>query len=143
MTRPVGGEPVGYTGTEHLPNSKISRRATEVQASKKWDPPGGVLGDLVRASESRAETLRFTSAELTARAAVALPALSFMDALDRKTVAVIAEVKRASPSKGAINPSLEIAEHCRTYEAGGAAAISILTEPVQFGGTIEDLAAAR
>src|SRR4051812_11589779 len=124
MTRPVGGEPVGYTGTEHLPNSKISRRATEVQASKKWAPPEGVLGDLVRASESRAETLRSSSAELNTPAAEALPARSFMEALERETVAVIAEVKRASPSKGAINASLDIAEQCRAYEVGGAAAIS-------------------
>ena len=56
---------------------------------------------------------------------------------------LIAEVKRASPSKGAINPSLDPAGLARSYERGGAAAISVLTERVSFGGSLQDLREAR
>lgn len=131
------------TGTEHLPNSKISRRATEVQGSKKWAAPTGVLGDLVRAAGSRVRALEPTRESLTTAAAAASTSPSFLDVLERATVAVIAEVKRASPSKGAINAALDIDAQCGAYERGGAAAISVLTEPSRFAGTIEDLIAAR
>jgi indole-3-glycerol phosphate synthase len=57
-------------------------------------------------------------------------------------VSVIAEVKRSSPSKGAINPGLDVGQQVRAYEAGGAAAISILTEPTRFGGSNDDLTSA-
>jgi indole-3-glycerol phosphate synthase len=58
-------------------------------------------------------------------------------------VAIIAEVKRSSPSKGAINPGLDVEKQVREYEKGGAAAISILTEPQRFGGSNHDLIRAR
>lgn len=57
-------------------------------------------------------------------------------------VAVIAEAKRASPSMGAIRPSLDPATQVRSYAAGGAAAISILTDGPGFGGSMADLAGA-
>jgi indole-3-glycerol phosphate synthase len=52
---------------------------------------------------------------------------------------IIAEIKRASPSKGLINASLDAAAQARRYAAGGAAAISVLTEPDHFQGSIADL----
>ncbi len=58
-------------------------------------------------------------------------------------VAVIAEVKRASPSKGAMAAIADPAALARDYEAGGASIISVLTEPRRFAGSLEDLAAVR
>lgn len=55
-------------------------------------------------------------------------------------MAVIAEVKRASPSKGDIAPDLDAATQARAYLDGGAAAVSVLTEPERFKGSLGDLA---
>jgi len=76
-----------------------------------------------------------------ARSAGTVP--SFRGALQGQRVGVIAEVKRSSPSRGAINPALDLARQVRAYEAGGAAAISVLTEPTRFGGSADDLVLAR
>ena len=64
-------------------------------------------------------------------------------ALSGDDVAVIAEVKRASPSKGALAAIADPATLAMDYEAGGARVISVLTEPRRFGGSLEDLAAVR
>jgi indole-3-glycerol phosphate synthase len=64
-------------------------------------------------------------------------------ALSGEDVAVIAEVKRASPSKGALAAIADPATLAMDYEAGGARVISVLTEPRRFGGSLEDLAAVR
>ena len=64
--------------------------------------------------------------------------------LARPGLHVIAEVKRRSPSSGQIAaPDDDIVARARAYEAGGAAAISVLCEPHWFGGSIDDLAAVR
>jgi len=71
-------------------------------------------------------------------------ALSGVAALaDPDAVRVIAEVKRSSPSKGALAAIADPAALARDYEAGGAGAISVLTERRRFGGSIEDLIAVR
>jgi indole-3-glycerol phosphate synthase len=56
---------------------------------------------------------------------------------------IIAEIKRASPSKGIINDKIDVAETARNYERGGAGAISVLTEEDRFQGSLEDLKTAR
>jgi indole-3-glycerol phosphate synthase len=56
---------------------------------------------------------------------------------------IIAEFKRASPSKGAINPAADAAETARQYETAGAAATSVLTEEDHFNGSIDDLVKVR
>jgi indole-3-glycerol phosphate synthase len=58
-------------------------------------------------------------------------------------LAVIAEIKRRSPSKGDLNASLDSADMARRYEHGGAACLSVLTDEEFFGGSADDLAAAR
>ena len=52
-------------------------------------------------------------------------------------------MKRSSPSRGAIRPGASVTEIVSTYEAGGARACSILTEPNWFGGSLDDLVEAR
>jgi indole-3-glycerol phosphate synthase len=64
-------------------------------------------------------------------------------AFSRSEVAVIAEVKRASPSKGALAAIADPAALAVDYEAGGARIISVLTEQRRFGGSLADLAAVR
>jgi indole-3-glycerol phosphate synthase len=66
-----------------------------------------------------------------------------MAVLKGQDVAVIAEVKRASPSRGAMAAITDPAALARDYESGGASVISVLTEPRYFGGSLDDLAAVR
>ncbi|GIJ21451.1 indole-3-glycerol phosphate synthase [Micromonospora lutea] len=76
-------------------------------------------------------------------AANAPPPLDAYAALRRPGVAVIAEVKRASPSKGKLADIADPADLAGEYAAGGARAISVLTEGRWFGGSLDDLAAVR
>lgn len=65
--------------------------------------------------------------------------LTLADALRRDDLAVIAEVKKASPSKGVIRESFEPRDIAIQYEAAGAAAVSVLTEPHHFQGSLDHL----
>ena len=67
----------------------------------------------------------------------------FAEALARPGTSVIAEHKRRSPSAGTIREGASCAEIVRAYERGGAAALSIITEEVHFGGSLQDLREAR
>lgn len=68
----------------------------------------------------------------------------FRAALDQaEHLAVISEVKRRSPSKGDLNIGLDAAELAATYERGGASCLSVLTDVEHFGGSVDDLQAAR
>jgi indole-3-glycerol phosphate synthase len=82
--------------------------------------------------------------ELEARIASAPPALDPMPGIrSAEGVAVIAEVKRSSPSKGALADIPEPGELARSYAAGGASAISVLTEERRFSGSLADLDEVR
>ncbi len=82
-------------------------------------------------------------AELRDRAAEATPARPFGAALTSPGLQVIAEVKRRSPSAGEMAPGLDPAVQAAAYVAGGAAAISVLTEPDYFAGSLDDLRSVR
>jgi indole-3-glycerol phosphate synthase len=63
--------------------------------------------------------------------------------LQQNRINIIAEIKRASPSKGVINDKIDVAEIAGNYEKGGACAISVLTEEDRFKGSLEDLKTVR
>lgn len=67
----------------------------------------------------------------------------FSEALVQEGISLIAEMKRASPSKGPIRPDATVTDIVRAYEAAGASACSVLTEPHWFGGSLDDLVEAR
>ena len=122
-----------------------SRTVTEAQVfSRQWTPPIGVLGGIMAEAAGRVASIGEADRRLIERAAAAAPpAPSFLDAFGRDEVAIIAEVKRRSPSKGALREAIAAHEQALAFELGGAAAISVLTEPEHFGGTLADLESAR
>jgi indole-3-glycerol phosphate synthase len=81
--------------------------------------------------------------ELKERARRMPPALDPVPLLRSPGVGVIAEVKRASPSRGTLAPIEDPAGLARAYASGGALAVSVLTEGRRFGGSLSDLAAVR
>jgi indole-3-glycerol phosphate synthase len=109
------------------------------------DTAVSVLDDiLVGVREDLAERQSRTSLdELKERVAARPPALDGAAALRGPGVAVIAEVKRSSPSKGALAAIADPAALAADYEAGGASIISVLTERRRFGGSLADLDAVR
>lgn len=82
-------------------------------------------------------------AEVLALAERQKPALDFAASLAQPGISLIAEVKRASPSRGLLAPEFEPVELARTYAQNGARAISVLTEPRFFQGSLAHLAAIR
>ena len=105
----------------------------------------GVLDDIivgVRAdlAERQAAVDLATLADRVARVA---PPRNPMGAFASPTLSVISEVKRRRPSKGALAEIPDPAQLAREYEAGGASAISVLTERHRFNGTLDDLDAVR
>jgi indole-3-glycerol phosphate synthase len=85
-----------------------------------------------------------TALEKAARDPRLFPPRPFLNALTAtQATAVIAEVKRRSPSKGELDPGLDPRALARSYEQGGASCLSVLTDAEHFGGSPEDLRAAR
>lgn len=83
-------------------------------------------------------------AEVERAALEASPPLDVLEALSpRDRVRIIAEIKRASPSRGALADIPDPASLAEAYQLGGASAISVLTEARRFGGSLEDLVAVR
>ncbi len=109
-----------------------SRTGTEAQESfqREWIPPAGTLGELVRATSARVHRGDEKFVGL-------IP--SFAAALRQDFVALIAEIKRSSPSKGVIRADLDAGRQAAEFERGKASAISVLTEPLRFGGSPMDI----
>ncbi|MEO3935511.1 indole-3-glycerol phosphate synthase TrpC [Dermatophilaceae bacterium Soc4.6] len=109
-------------------------------------PAPSVLHDLivgVRADLAEREAL-VSRDDLQRRLPDVAPAIDATTALRRaRGLAVVAEVKRSSPSKGALAPIADPAALAASYAAGGATAVSVLTERHRFGGSLDDLAAVR
>jgi len=101
----------------------------------------------VKVREITTARIRLPFVEMQARARDAAPARDFTAALrariEKKQPAVIAEIKKASPSKGLICANFQPAETARTYAAHGAACLSVLTDESFFQGSTDALKAAR
>ena len=114
-----------------------------MQANSLWTPPTGTLGAIVAEAEVRAQAMEAMRDALE-RDSLRMPAgPSLRVALRQDSVTLLAEVKRRSPSRGAIAAGLDAVEQARAYTDGGSAGVSILTEPAHFGGSNADLLDVR
>ena len=107
---------------------------------------GTYLAEIVAAHRARAASDDRDPAELEAAASRAPATRGFTATLSQASasgLAVIAEIKRRSPSKGDLDPSLDPVALAAEYAAGGANCLSVLTDARYFGGSPEDLRAAR
>ena len=103
----------------------------------------GMLDEILGATEPRARSAAARADDLRDAMSRAPVVRDFSRTLVAPGLSVIAEVKRRSPSAGDLAVELDPSDQARRYSAGGAAAISVLTEPHYFGGSLEDLAAVR
>jgi indole-3-glycerol phosphate synthase len=103
-----------------------------------------VLDRILEATRERVVDLRARRAAVMSKAEEMPTPPSFRDALAGSSrLGVIAEIKRRSPSRGQLAPSLDVPSRARSYAQGGAVALSVLTEPAFFDGDPSDLAAAQ
>jgi indole-3-glycerol phosphate synthase len=102
------------------------------------------LDDIVAWHRQRSENDGRSFDELLSKAKNCMPTRGFASAIrSAPNLAVIAEIKRRSPSKGDLNATLDAAEIARQYEQGGASCLSVLTDNNHFGGSVSDLQVAR
>jgi len=104
----------------------------------------GILAEIVEQKKLEVAELRPRAAELERAGRDRLSAArDFASALRSKSPAVIAEIKKASPSKGVLQQNFRPAATAEAYEAGGAACLSVLTDRHFFQGSLSDLESAR
>ena len=102
--------------------------------------PRATLEQILKVTRARVAALQACSSDLARRAATAPAPRPFLRLPLGPTLGVVAEIKRRSPSQGAIRPDLDPVAHARAYARGGAVAISVLTDEAHFGGSLDDLA---
>ncbi len=94
-------------------------------------------------AEVEARRRRVSIAELESQLGPATRGRPFSEALIDEGISLIAEMKRASPSRGPIRPGASVSDVVSAYQRAGASAVSVLTEPNWFGGSLDDLVEAR
>jgi indole-3-glycerol phosphate synthase len=102
-----------------------------------------VLDKILQSADERADIADRRLDALVAATATAEPLRSFKSAISGPGLSVIAEIKRRSPSAGDIDLDLDPVTVAMRYQAGGADAISVLTEPHFFGGSLDEMTAVR
>lgn len=102
-----------------------------------------ILARIVETKQLELARLRPVRAELERRAMARSAARDFRTALTADPPAIIAEFKKASPSKGVLQPDYDPSVIARSYESGGASALSVLTDRDYFQGSLNDLENAR
>ena len=102
-----------------------------------------VLDSIIEGVKEDLESRRLSRAQIQELVEKAVPARADLQSFTNNSLSLIAEVKRASPSKGSLAPIADPALLAARYEKGGASAISVLTERRRFGGSLEDLDAVR
>jgi len=102
------------------------------------------LDDIVAWHRQRAHDDTRSFSDLLSEAKSCVPTRGFAASIrDTPHLAVIAEIKRKSPSKGDLNASLNPADLAQQYQRGGASCLSVLTDTNHFGGSVADLQNAR
>jgi indole-3-glycerol phosphate synthase len=102
-----------------------------------------ILDRIVAAKRAEVAAAKKKITDIKARAAAAPPVRDFVAALRARQPAVIAEIKRASPSRGVLRTDFDPAAIAKSYENAGAACMSVLTDAEFFQGAPEHLAQAR
>ncbi|RKH80342.1 indole-3-glycerol-phosphate synthase TrpC, partial [Corallococcus praedator] len=123
------------------PNPAVAVEALRYQVAVPDAEPRHILEEIVWHKEVEVERQRdrVPLSELQKQVADAKPAIGFIAALQTASTqpALIAEVKKASPSRGVIQPNFDPVAIAQAYEQGGAACISVLTDQRFFQGSFE------
>jgi len=102
-----------------------------------------VLDSIIEGVREDLESRKLSRAQILEAVEKAAPVRADISSFQNNELSLIAEVKRSSPSKGALAPITDPALLAARYEKGGSSAISVLTERRRFGGSLEDLDAVR
>ncbi|ANB16019.1 bifunctional anthranilate synthase/indole-3-glycerol-phosphate synthase [Sugiyamaella lignohabitans] len=137
----------GGTWKEHQAN--VAKAANNSVSSNASQANGSILNRIFEQRKKDVEEAKkvpgrsFKELEKSLKLGLAPTLIDFADRLSHQDMSVMAEIKRASPSKGPIGLSVHAPTQARIYAEAGAATISVLTEPHWFLGSLEDLRLAR
>ena len=130
--------------TVNKPNKYRSKDTRTLPETQCTDSLPGILAEIVEKKRGEVAALRPQANRLEAAVGNSPVVRDFLGGITScEHVSLIAECKRRSPGAGLIRPDLEMETVSRLYEEGGAAALSVLTDALYFGGSLEDLRIAR